>query len=212
MSLCNFCGSGAFIGIGRCILQERFVRVPTLLMESFMRRPFSGTQLRIILWVIRQTYGWNRLQARFSWYRIAVDLGADRGGVVRAGKKLCKLGLLATEGHLIGVSRITDETGSADKIIQPGAKAETPGFADENHLIAPTGKLADVDIHHRLRCRESSVFTRAKDSTKERSKINRNANGRFGRPSNEPAVAPLRRSAAGEAKQTRKKYEHLSRN
>jgi len=62
--------------------------MPTELLESLLRGRLNGIQWRIMAWVVRQTYGWNRRFVAFSWYRIALDLGASRPAVYRAGKAL----------------------------------------------------------------------------------------------------------------------------
>jgi hypothetical protein len=81
---------------------DRFVRVPTDVLNAILRSPImTGTQLRILLWVMRQTYGWNRKAAMFSWYGIAQDLSMDRGGIVRAGNALLRSKVLhAEEGRV----------------------------------------------------------------------------------------------------------------
>src|SRR5262245_55604340 len=67
---------------------DRFVRVPTGLLDVLIRTRLSDIQWRIFFWTIRQTSGWNRRWARFSWYRIAKELGCDRSAVYRAGRQL----------------------------------------------------------------------------------------------------------------------------
>jgi phage replication O-like protein O len=77
---------------------ERFIRFPTACLEALLGEPLSGAQWRIITWVIRRTWGWNRQSTPFSWYRIARDLQLDRGGVARAGRRLMMHGILFQEG------------------------------------------------------------------------------------------------------------------
>ena len=73
---------------------DRFVRLPTELLGALLHARLSGTQWRILLWVIRHTYGWNRSTTAFSWYQIAKELSLDRGGVFRAGKRLLEGAML----------------------------------------------------------------------------------------------------------------------
>src|SRR5882672_6073138 len=82
---------------------ERFVRLPTALLEALVRVRLSGSQWRIVLWVIRQTLGWNRSTTAFSWYRIARDLALDRGGLLRAGRMLLRSGILYSGGGQLGI-------------------------------------------------------------------------------------------------------------
>ena len=77
------------------ISQEvRFTKIPRALMDALIQTRLSGTQMRVILWVIHHTFGWHRQWAPFTWYRIAQDLDADRADVYRAGCALLKDGVL----------------------------------------------------------------------------------------------------------------------
>jgi hypothetical protein len=57
-------------------------------LEALLSSRLTGVQLRIILWVIRHTAGWNRTLTPFSWYRIAKKIGGNRAVVWRAGRTL----------------------------------------------------------------------------------------------------------------------------
>ncbi len=67
---------------------DRFVRLPTALLKALLRTRLSATQWRLIIWIVRQTLGWNRVWTPFSWYRIAKELNCDRAAVYRAGRSL----------------------------------------------------------------------------------------------------------------------------
>src|SRR6266704_4258643 len=77
---------------------DRFIRFPSGLLDALLRARLSATQWRVVLWVVRRTLGWNRLRTRFSWYRIAKELGADRAALYRAGVGLLKTGTLVVRG------------------------------------------------------------------------------------------------------------------
>ena len=82
----------------------RFVRVPTALLEVLLRANFRGGQLRVILWMIRNTYGWNRPFTPFTWdRRRANDLRMNRSAVYRAGEKLVDACVLARRDRQLGV-------------------------------------------------------------------------------------------------------------
>ena len=85
----------------------RFTKIPRALMDALIQTRLSGTQMRVILWVIHHTFGWHRQWTPFTWYGIAEDLDADRAGVYRAGCALLKdgvlvehMGRLAVQMHL----------------------------------------------------------------------------------------------------------------
>src|SRR5262249_19179886 len=94
----------AFVRVHTPAQPDRFVRVPTDLLEALLHLRLSGLQYRIFLWAIRHTYGWNRSRTRFTWYRMAKDLNSNRGSVFRAGTQLLKAGVLDIADGYLGVS------------------------------------------------------------------------------------------------------------
>src|SRR5215471_10446502 len=87
---------------------DKFVRLSTELLEALLCSKLTGVQLRVALWVIRNTYGWNRELTPFSWYRIAKDLALNRGSAHRAGKILLKSKLLFFHNGELGIQRDYD--------------------------------------------------------------------------------------------------------
>lgn len=81
---------------------ERFVRFPQHLLDTLLPVRLSGLEWRILLWVLRNTLGWNRRLTLFSWYAIAQDLKANRAAVLRAGRRLIQTGILFQDGRRLG--------------------------------------------------------------------------------------------------------------
>jgi phage replication O-like protein O len=196
---------------------DRFVRLSTDLLEALMRVRLTGTQWRIILWVIRHTYGWNRNMASFSWYRIAKDLSAERGGVVRAGNRLLAAKLLCTQEGQLGIQKecwrwvasiLVAQRDDSGQLWMDGIAAEA------RHRKPMTPSIEVVAVWHRKRCQESSVFRRAKDRIKDNSKtykdrISKTVDGphRLGAPEN-----TSRQLFAGSAEPVPGKYDGISEN
>src|SRR5579859_3545212 len=84
-------------------LNDSFVRIPTRLLDALLKARLSQTQGLVLLWVIRQTYGWNRPQTTFTWYRVAKELDLDRPTVYRSGKALVEARVLTVDGEHVGV-------------------------------------------------------------------------------------------------------------
>src|ERR1700737_4819682 len=81
--------------------RDRFIRLPTEVLETLLRKRLTGAQWRILFWVIRHTYGWNKPGAPFTWYRIARELGMSRAALYRAGQNLlAREVLVVREGQL----------------------------------------------------------------------------------------------------------------
>jgi len=148
---------------------EGFVRMPNRLLDGLVGRNFTAVQLRIILWVLRNTTGWNRNSTLFSWYQIAKDMALDRGGVVRTGHRLLEAGILFVEDNRVGI-RYDSVRWQCSRLAPPGRGAMTPVSADGRQRRTMTTVSASDDACHRNRCQESSLFRRAKDSSKDRLK------------------------------------------
>ncbi len=117
---------------------DRFVRVPTTLLEAILGVPLSGTQWRILLWVIRQTYGWNRSRTPFTWYKMAQHLGISRPAVYRAGLKLIEAGWLVVDNAHVAV-------------------------AGEQRFAVPADNARDTE-KQRKSCQQTTLFRPTKDS------------------------------------------------
>ena len=148
---------------------DRFVRLPTELLEALLRARLSGTQWAIVCWVVRHALGWNRNTTPFSWYRIASDLSMDRGGVVRAGNKLLQAGVLYSQDNQIGVQQDTRHWKRSKRAPQR-EETMTDVSADRCHPKPLTAIIPSDDHRQRERCQESSLLRRAKDRSKERRK------------------------------------------
>jgi len=132
---------------------DRFVRLPSQLLDNLLRLPLNGVEWRIVFWVIRQTIGWNRAATTFSWYRIAKDLKLDRAGVYRAGNWLCGAGVLGTQDGRIWVGEASGQWRTFSRGRQRAPAAMTS---------------VNVDGNLRKRRHPSTSARRAKDRSKDR--------------------------------------------
>ena len=126
---------------------ERFVRVPQQLLETLLPVRLSGLEWRVLLWVLRNTLGWNRRLTLFSWYAIAQELKANRAAVLRAGRRLIQTGILFKDGRCLGAV-----------IAEDGATSDAARQRSSPSSGAP---------RHRNRRQAASLFRRVKDSSKE---------------------------------------------
>jgi hypothetical protein len=136
----------------------------------------TGAQERIILWVARHTYGWNRPRMSYTWYRIAKELNMDRGAVYRAGKALLRAGVLVLHERCLAIQADPDtwdrllfssNCSSDREPAMPGSNVANPR---SQALSAGNG----VDVWRPLgRCQKASDFRQPKDSFIERSKTNK---------------------------------------
>jgi phage replication O-like protein O len=146
---------------------KRFVRVPTELLEPLLLLPLRGTQWRVLFWVIRQSYGWNRQSTSFTWYRIAKELELNRAGVYRAGQALLAARLLVCDGGQLAVQTdprlwntdiFSVSRAARRQLWIPGlpvAWEQRPALPVDNDSVA--GQQLN-------RCLKATLFRRAKDS------------------------------------------------
>jgi phage replication O-like protein O len=187
----------------------RFVRVPTEFLEALLRTPLSGTQWRILGWMMRQTWGWNRDTTSFSWYQIAKDLTLDRGGVARAGNRLLEAGIVARHKSDLRLERDFKDWRPARKLREPGA-AMMGVSADESHPKAMANVTYSDDNCQRKRCQESALFRRAKDSSKDKLKTCKDR-GKTDDPHCRRGPGNTQQPhLAGEARPVAGKYDRLS--
>jgi phage replication O-like protein O len=192
---------------------DRFVRLPTELLEALLQLPLNGAQWRILFWVIRKTYGWNRNTTPFSWYRIASDLAMDRGGVVRAGHKLVRVGILCSDDGQLGVQEDSSLWRSSSAL-RPEDEPVTNISADVRPRKTMTGVSATDDDYQRNRGQPSSLFRRAKDRCKDKLKTYKDTRSLRSDGRHRPMTAAYteRRPLAGAARPIPGKYDGLSQN
>jgi len=197
---------------------DSFVRVPTQLLTMLFQTPLSGTQLRILLWVIRQTYGWNRQEVRFTWYRMAKELRVSRPATYRAGQALLTAGILIVQNQQISVQREFRFWGDGRSPQMPfgGRQLWIEGIAvnsQQRRTLPPNN--AGVADEQQDRCHTATVFRRRKESSKDSLKTSIDSHlqtaGDMGygkKPHGEKRDVPT----AGAARPIPGKYDGLSQN
>ncbi len=131
----------------------------------------TGVQARILLWVARHTYGWNRPVTPFSWYRIAKALFLDRAVVYRAAQKLLQGRMLCLQDGNLGIQPnhelwglLQEPRGADSKQLWLGisvVRQQRPTLSANNAGVVP---------RQLNRCSGTTLFRRAKDSSKDKSK------------------------------------------
>jgi len=195
----------------------RFVRISTGLLEALLRVRLSGTQWRILLWVVRHTYGWNREWTPFTWYRLAKELDMDRAAAFRAGNALIQAQLLMLKQRQLAVQmddglwdgRLYRPADDAQQLWMPGinvARKQRRPLPGDNATVAGTQPK---------RCQEATLFRRAKDSSKDNLKTYKDRYWHKNDGERHPATATdhaERRLLAGAAAPIPGKYDGLSQN
>lgn len=97
-----------------------YTSVPNELLEAMYQTDnhFSPNQMRVLLYLIRMTYGWHKARDRISLKRMSADIGKDRRNVTRAVRELERMGVIEVDrpgqGQLADISiNLPDEWGRA---------------------------------------------------------------------------------------------------
>ena len=126
-------------------LTEPFTPIPNAILDALIHSHLSRGQWQIVIWVIRNTLGWNRKTVGFSWYQIATEVGMDRSTVLRAARRLHR-------SHLLTI------------------KDATIAIQTESEIWRTTVQARTGAATHKQRCTGAPFFRRAKDNKKERYK------------------------------------------
>lgn len=69
-------------------LENGFTPIANELMDALVKVDLSGTEWRVLLLILRQSYGWSRKSADLSHNDIARRTGMSRGAAIKAVKRL----------------------------------------------------------------------------------------------------------------------------
>lgn len=58
--------------------QHGYLRLANELVEAIYQYPFTGTEVKIVLYVLRKTYGWRRKSTKMTFYEIAKETNQDK--------------------------------------------------------------------------------------------------------------------------------------
>ncbi len=116
-------------------MSDPHTRIFHELLEPMLRIGLNGTQFRILLWVMRNSYGrMGAKSADYTWGRIARDIRSDRPNVSRGGRAMLEMGVLkvVAAGGEIGINK--------SRIIELGGGAKTHGGCENARVRERTPK------------------------------------------------------------------------
>lgn len=76
---------------------DEFTKFPNTIIEAMLSRRLTALQMKIIIYIVRKTNGWNKPFDYLAISRIARDIGATRPRVSGAVNDLVKMGILSVE-------------------------------------------------------------------------------------------------------------------
>jgi phage replication O-like protein O len=195
------------------VTRDRFLRISNMLIEALMRARLSGAQWRVLLWVIRQTHGWNRRSTAFTWYQLAKDIALDRATTYRAGQGLIRAGIVILADGELEIQEDSQYWGNGvlnTRHVDHG-QLWIPGLNVVRMQRQPlSGRNGSVVRTQRLRCLETTLFRRAKDTIKDNIKTYKYRHRHSRRSPN--VRRPRDYPPAGAAEPVPGKYDGLSQN
>ena len=134
--------------------ENGYFKVANELAEAFARSPFNGREFRILLAILRRTYGFNKKADMISFSQLAQDTGLDRRNVI-----------IVINGLVSKMTLVTSENGKNkpltyqinknydDWSFQPSVKNDTSSSSVENDtkssVESETTSSVESDTHKR---------------------------------------------------------------
>lgn len=78
-------------------MDEAYTKTPNKLLDAILKSRFTASQMIVLLYVIRKTYGWNKHMDSISISKIAKDTEYSRRTMINAVSDLVKLNVLHAE-------------------------------------------------------------------------------------------------------------------
>ncbi len=146
--------------------EDGYTRIANELLEAVLSAELTARQLKIVMAVIRKTYGFNKKSDRITNTQIADITGIHHTHVCKAKNELLERKILITNGREIGVNKVVSEwkneisqnsktlAKSANKTLAKSAKQSVPSQLNtkdtlkdkkDNTPIAPFGDSQSAD-------------------------------------------------------------------
>lgn len=130
-------------------MNKNFTRIPNDILDGLCRLQLSGSEMRIILYIIRRTYGFNRDFAEIPLSEIASVIGMSVPNISRTLKKMADMNLI--ERHAArGVHPQTISLGERLNSYQEQQLSETTTVAENDNPVVirnDNPPLAENDNH-----------------------------------------------------------------
>ena len=80
-------------------LENGYTKIANELIEATAKFPFNGSQLRMILFLWRKTYGWNKKIDKISLSQWSKGTGLSQRNICRELKNLKKMNVIIQENE-----------------------------------------------------------------------------------------------------------------
>jgi phage replication O-like protein O len=100
-------------------ITEPFTATPNRILDKLIEYPLPPTHQRLVLWIIRATYGWHKPTVDRDLCAISKALGIDKTAACRAIRALIDKNVIIQDGREIAVNPNVDAWGNTDADQEP---------------------------------------------------------------------------------------------
>ncbi len=90
-------------------LDNGFTRIANELLEGVIAADLTARQLKVVLTVMRKTYGFGRALDRISNVQIAEETGIHHTHICKAKNELIAMNILVSSGNQIGINKVVSD-------------------------------------------------------------------------------------------------------
>lgn len=120
-------------------LDDGYTRIANELLEAVMAADLTARQLKVVMAVIRKTYGFGKKFDRVSNTQIAAMTGIHHTHVCKAKNEMISMNIIITNGLAIGINKvISDWNFSISQVSKSLAKSANKTLAESANADKPT--------------------------------------------------------------------------
>ena len=166
-------------------IKNGYTRIANELLEAICRLNISGNEMRILLYIIRRTYGFNRSYAEIPLSDISEALGMKKGNVSRELKKLREANIIEQHSNkgvkpqTISIVKNYEKWGVECCAVLPLSNSITVIKADNLRVINPDNPTVIKTDNPTVINSDNHTYKERKKDIKERDK-ERTPHGEFG--------------------------------
>ncbi|KGB01207.1 hypothetical protein DR73_2254 [Enterobacteriaceae bacterium ATCC 29904] len=120
-------------------LDDGYTRIANELLEAVMAADLTARQLKVVLAVIRKTYGFGKKFDRITNTQIAMMTGIHHTHVCKAKNEMIAMNIIVTNGHAVGVNKVISEWNfEVSQVSESLAKSANKTLANLANRYKPT--------------------------------------------------------------------------
>ncbi|QMA41373.1 replication protein [Citrobacter freundii] len=120
-------------------LDDGYTRIANELLEAVMAADLTARQLKVVLAVIRKTYGFGKKFDRITNTQIAMMTGIHHTHVCKAKNEMIAMNIIVTNGQAIGVNKVISEWNfEISQVSESLAKTANKTLANSANWYKPT--------------------------------------------------------------------------